>query len=252
MHLQQKLIVMKRKIKKLLREYNNGGVLKLLEILTENEYFPKWLIHFSSSSLYKLAEFNEKVILKQKDGYEFSKGDVGDVDDIILLQNEEHDTTTSENENSKLHLVDFINNGNNLYLIKKEKILVAFLTVYRNEYLSTRNSYRSINYKFLLDENDIFFGYGYIAKEYRLRGLFPYLLHYALKNENAKNVFTEIDILNIGSIKSHERIGFNKIATLKVARLALPVLRWKLSYVSRESRINYKYVLSSPPACKIS
>lgn len=243
---------MKRKIKKLLREYHNGGVLKLLEILTENEYFPEWLIHFSSSFLYKLAEFNEKVILKQKDGYEFSKGDVSDIDDVILLQNEDHDTTTSDDEDSKQLLIDFINNGNNLYLIKKEKILVAFLTVYRNEYLSTRNNYRSINYKFLLDENDIFFGYGYIAKEYRLRGLFPYLLHYALKNENAKNVFTEIDELNIGSIKSHERIGFNKIATLKVARLVLPVLRWKLSYVSGESRINYRYILSNPPMRKIS
>lgn len=241
---------MKNKIKKLLREYNNGGIGRLLEIFTENEYFPEWLVHFSSSSVYKLAKFNEKVIIKQKDGYEFSKGNVDDIDDILSLQYE--DEETPDTKESKQQLIEFVNAGHNLYLIRKEKILVSFLMVYKNEYISTRNSYRSINYKFLLDENDIIFGFGYIAKEYRLRGLFPYLLHFALVNENAKNVYTEIDTLNIGSIKAHERIGFQKISTLKVARVILPILRWKLLYTNGKSKINYRTIFSVPPACKIS
>ena len=124
--------------------------------------------------------------------------------------------------------------------------------VYKNEYISTRNSYRSINYKFLLDENDITFGFGYIAKEYRLRGLFPYLLHFALVSENAKNVYAEIDTLNIGSIKSHERIGFQKTSTLKVARFILPILRWKLLHANGKSKVNYRTTFSVPPVCKIS
>ena len=241
---------MKRKIKKILREYHNGGIARLLEIFTENGYFPEWLIHFSSSSVYKLIKFNEKVIIKQKDGYEFSKGNVGDIDDILLLQNE--DEETPDTEESKQHLLEFVNAGHNLYLIRKENILVAFLMVYKNEYISTRNSYRSINYRFLLGENDIIFGFGYIAKEYRLRGLFPYLLHFALVNENAKNIYTEIDTLNIGSIKAHERLGFQKTSTFKVARVILPVLRWKLLYRNGKLKINYRTIFSDPPVCKIS
>lgn len=241
---------MKRKIKKILREYHNGGIARLLEIFTENGYFPEWLIHFSSSSVYKLINFNEKIILKQKDGYEFSKGNVDDIDDILILQYE--DEKTPDTKESKQHLIEFINAGHNLYLIRKENVLVAFLMVYKNEYISTRNSYRSINYRFLLDENDIIFGFGYIAKEYRLRGLFPYLLHFALANENAKNVYTEIDALNIGSIKAHERIGFQKISTFKVARVVFPILRWKLLYANGKSKINYRTTFSVPPVCKIS
>ena len=71
-------------------------------------------------------------------------------------------------------------------------------------------------------------------------------------NENAKNVYTEIDTLNIASIKAHERIGFQKISTLKVARVILPVLRWKLLYTNGKSKINYRTVFSVPPACKLS
>ncbi len=67
--------------------------------------------------------------------------------------------------------------------------------------------------KYKLHNNSQMLGYGYIHENYRLKGLFPSLIVEAL-NDGKMRTYVDIGYLNVNSIKSHERIGFQEIGKI--------------------------------------
>ena len=161
---------------------------------------------------------------KELTDYSLRLANKEDIENIIRLSDEDILDAHADPDRQKVDRLNrFFDEGNSCFLISKIDELVAFLMVYKGQYIFTHNEYKSMNFSMDLDDNIRMLGYGYIAKKYRLRGLFPYLMRFAIENDPDKKHITEIDSLNTGSIKAHERLGYKCKYKLVTIRLFLPV-----------------------------
>lgn len=211
---------------RLYKEYQRNGVSGVLYKVSENEYLPSWLCHFSKSNLYIYEGNEKKYDYRDKlTNYDFFRATKSDIKSILVLSGFKDRDMSAPTK----RLTAFFDNGNSCYSIKFENNIIAYLMLYKGEYMLTRDDYRSINLNITLDENILFFGYGFIDSKYRMRGLFPYMMDYAMSgNENATYI-TDIADQNIHSHRSHLKLGFKTIYSLVALKIFSKRLTvWKL------------------------
>lgn len=104
------------------------------------------------------------------------------------------------------------------YIALKEGDIAAYAWVTEKE-----KDLRTINYKFPLDEDEIFLYACYVAREYRGKGLHSILLYERLKdysrNSRFKTAYTAAISVNEGSKKGIKKMGFkyyNRVIYLRI------------------------------------
>ncbi len=226
---------------KIYSEVRRSGISGILYKISEYEYFPVWLFHFSSSNIYIYEGSGVyKYDYRDKLGkYEFDLATKVDIPKILKLTGIDDKDISSATE----RLNWFFDNGNYFYIIKNDNAIIAYLMLYSGEYKLTRDDYKSINLNISLDNNVMFFGYGFIEPKYRMRGLFPYMMNYAMGSHDGAVFITDIADLNKHSHKSHIKLGFKTIYSLVAARFfSKKLIFWKLYgehsiSISNESKI---------------
>lgn len=212
---------------KLYREFRQSGFSGILYKISEYEYFPVWLFHFSRSNIYiyegaGVYKYNYR---DKQDKYEFNLATKVDIPKILKLTGIENKAGSAPAD----RLNQFFDNENCFYVIKIDGEIIAYLMLYKGEYKLTRDDYKSINLNISLDNNVMFFGYGFIEPKYRMRGLFPYMMNYAMSHNDGAIFVTDIADLNKHSHKSHIKLGFRTIYSLVAARFfSKKLIFWKL------------------------
>ncbi len=208
-------------------EYKQGGLSGLLYKFSEYEYLPTWLFHLSKSNMYIYdGDCVEKYNYKDKqDKYKFDVASKADIESILKLSG----LTDKSIQLPMARLIRFFDNGNSCYIIRLENKIIAFLMLYKGQYVITRDDYKSINMNVRLDDNILFFGYGFIMPKYRMRGLFPYMMNYAMSSNKGAVFITDIADLNKHSHRSHIKLGFKTIYSVVAVRLFLKsMICWRL------------------------
>jgi len=212
---------------KIYREFRKSGFSGIFYKISEYEYLPVWLFHFSRSNIYIYEgsgvykyDYRDKL-----DKYEFGLAVKADISSILKLTGIDGKDVASPTE----RLNQFFDNENYFYVIKNGGEIIAYLMLYKGEYRLTRDDYKSINLNISLDNNVMFFGYGFIEQKYRMRGLFPYMMNYAMSRNDGAIFITDIADLNKHSHRSHIKLGFKTIYSLIVIRFfSKKLIFWKL------------------------
>jgi len=207
--------------------YKKSGITGVLYQISENEYLPNNLFHFSKSNLYIYKGSNKRTFdYKEKiDKYDFCLASKDDIEALLDMSGKRN----NHYESSKIRLSKFFDDGNSCYTVRDNKNIIAYVMLHRKSYTLTGDDYTFINLNISLSGNILFFGYGFISKKYRMRGLLPYMLNYAMTENDGSIFITEISELNFHSHNSHIRLGFKPIySIIAFCALTKKTLSWKL------------------------
>lgn len=193
----------KDNVKGIFKYYKQGGMLEVVYRLIAYDYIPEWLLFMESTTIMVLEKFNEKVVRRNLKGYSFAVADKSNIKELIECTGEETDENTQE------VFQRFFNEGNKCTVIRHEDKTVAYGWSFENKYILTFDDYKKKNVVLKLEKNEVFFGTGLIAKEYRLKGLFPSLVKFMMEQHpNVDNFYTAVDYRNVHSHQSHARLGY--------------------------------------------
>lgn len=201
--------------------YQKGGADLVLQVLSYNEYLPPPLFHYSVADIFELESLNQRALRRVPEGYRFAWAQTGDVHSLTRLAWGEQ---AARHRQRFQRLVD----AQQVAKVEKAQQAIGFLQLYRHRYTMTRDGYRSLNLLIELGEDQAFIGYGFIHPDYRLKGIFPFLMQYLVERfPPATRFYTEIDRLNPASQAAHLRLGFRRISAV-ACRCALGLRpRWQ-------------------------
>jgi len=215
-------------ISKAVNIYRKSGISGVLYQISDNEYFPDRFFHFSKSTLYlyQQREDDKFDYSRKLDKYSFEQADKDDIETLLSISAFDENDIEANRERLKR----FFEEKNSCYIIRDNGDIAAFVLLYRKRYTMTRDNYRFINMDVELNDNILFFGYGFIARKYRMRGLFPYMIDYAVKQDPGALFITEVAQLNVHSNRSHLSLGFRKIySVIAFCFLLRSSMVWKIS-----------------------
>jgi len=212
-------------IKGLIKHYRQGGIQEVVYRLSSYGYLPEWLLFLESTNIMVLEKFNEKAIRRKLTKYEFKVADESNIKDII-------DCTGNDSpENAQEIFQNFFDEGHKCILIKDGTKTVAYAWSFTNKYILTFDDYKSNNITILAGEGNVFFGTGFIAEEYRLKGLFPHMIKYMMDQfPDSTKYYTAIDHGNAPSYQSHCRLGYVPLFSV----ISFSLLMIRTYFVKRE------------------
>jgi hypothetical protein len=197
-----------KNIKGISKYYKQGGLLEVIYRLTAYDYIPEWLLFLESTTIMVLESFNEKAVRRNLSGYEFKVADKSYVQDLIDCTGEEAEENTQE------IFQRFFDEGYKCIVIRDSGKTVAYAWSFARKYILTFDDYKR-NIVLSAKENDVFFGTGLIANEYRLKGLFPSMIKYMMEQyPDGTNYYTAVDYRNVHSYKSHCRLGYAPLLSI--------------------------------------
>lgn len=192
-----------KNIKGISKYYKQGGLLEVIYRLVAYDYIPEWLLFIESTTIMVLERFNEKTVRRNLSGYEFKVADQSYVQDLMDCTGEDAEENTQE------IFQRFFDEGYKCIVIRDGGKTVAYGWSFEKKYMLTFDDYKRKNIVLSIGEKDVFSGTGLIAKEYRLKGLFPSMVKYTMEQyPDGTNCYTAIDYRNVHSYKSHIRLGY--------------------------------------------
>jgi hypothetical protein len=226
-----------KKIKAFWSCYRCHGGYAVLERLSAYRYLPKSLFSFATKDVLTLKEVNRQAIKRALVGYDFRSADASSIDDLVACQGARVETPAAVFER-------FFEQGAHCYVVRKDNVTVAYFWVFSGEYLLSFAETRRERVTFALRADERFFGNGYIAPAYRLKGLFPYLVKFVMDQYPAgTKFFSSVNALNAASIKAHLRFGFIPLFRLTCVGLLSTPLFFRSSGDAR-----FRVFLGSGPA----
>lgn len=209
------------KLKGLWTYYKSGGSYEVLYRLSAYNYLPKPVLYLASKEVLALGAMNLQSLRRQLPGYEFAIASTDDIDELTRCQGERLHTSRAVFES-------FFTEGRRCYVVRKSGCVVAYFWAFQRDYtLNFHGAQRHVT--LLLDDDQLFFGNGFIAPAYRLKGLFPYMVKFVTEQyPSATRFFSAVDGINQGSLKAHNRFGF--VSAFHVT--CLSVLNARLFYRS--------------------
>lgn len=215
----------------------------LLEVL-KNHRWPQSILSYSRQEI--LLASSIKPIPKRllDNGYEVVEAKEEDINAFIDMRREEEEEYEEEGlaeqcQNKFNKILNFINSGNSLYLVYDKSKVIGYLYLYRGKRELQFSD--SISNKIFMSCGDkiSFFGFGYVALKYRMKGIFPLMMNHAVKsNPSVEMFFSDISPLNTISINSHRRIGFSVIGNIKLFRVLSIFPMW---LINLNNQTSYKF-----------
>lgn len=216
------------KLRKAIKVYREKGLRGLAQVLTYNETLPEWLLKAETVEILRLDGLNQKAIRRQPEGYRFGLADRNDLDRLL-------DCGEGSEAHMKPLFQRFFDANCRCFIVEKGSEICGYNWGFVGSYLLTLDDYASINLEVDIGDDSLLFGNGFIRPEYRLKGLFPHMVDYAVKQDVAiKRFLTSIDQMNINSVRSHRRLGFVHEKRLDYMKLAFLPGTWTLWNVDQD------------------
>ncbi len=193
----------------------------MAHLLSENGYMPRWLLYFFELELLELERFNIRATLRRPEGYEFFRASPQDVDALADVIN--------GGDPVRKEFSGYLADGHHCFGVAKDGRPVGYLWVFLERYPLAIDNDPKRTLTFTLGPDVVFYGVGYIAPEFRLRGLFAPLYAFAVSHygEHVRHL-TAVSTLNLHSIRSHHRLGFRPIGTAVCRRVLGSPYHWSV------------------------
>lgn len=230
------------KLRGLQAYYREGGVYEVIRRLSAYGYLPKSLLFLSSKRVLTLGNPKIPPLKNRLAEYRFEKADRTAIDALIACQGERISTPRAVFEY-------FFDEGQTCYVARRQGQIVAYFWTFRRNYMMVFGGRKDQALTFALNDNEVFFGNGFIAPAYRLRGLFPGMIQFITAQFPAGTRFlSSVDPVNKSSLLAHTSYGFTR--TLDI--IFLGALGLKLFYSFNPSSHFTKFLGFSPVKAGLS
>src|SRR5579863_10411966 len=192
-----------RKVKGLWSYYKEGGIYEALHRLSAYGYLPKRALFLSTRHILVLNKLNAAAGRRPVTGYEFLTADRSCLDELVACQGGVTDTPYEVLQQF------FERDDAACYVVRRDGRLIAYFWLFRGSYLVTFDEKQDKGVEFLLNANEAFFGNGFIAPDFRMRGLFPSLVKFIVERQpSTLRFYSSVDSINTHSLRAHARCGF--------------------------------------------
>lgn len=195
--------------------YRKYGLEKFLIYVFGNQRWPKWLFFYTRHTLLACSEVKLSDSMKRRLSSNKVKVEESVLEDYGVIARfwcHEHNCDRSHKQENlkKEH-----ESGMRIFFFRSGKEVHGFIQVFR--YLRIIPFLPGKGAVYISSNDEIgLFGYGLIAPEWRMKGLFLQLMNEVFR-QNPNKVFfvTDISPLNRHSINSHRRIGFDEFIQVR-------------------------------------
>lgn len=228
------------KLKGLYAYYRKGGAYEALCRLSGYGYLPKPVFGLSAKYILKLDKAQAPSLRYRLTGYEFERVDASAIDGLLACQGADIDTPAMVFER-------FFAQGHSCYVARKAGRIVAYFWTFNGQYRLAFDAEEKLTITLALPDNEIFFGNGYIHRDYRLKGLFPALMKFiTTQYPEGTGFFSSVDLINEVSIRAHRRYGFVVVSEVTCLRLLTRTFFYQRPNASRRMRFLGAKALALP------
>lgn len=195
------------KLTKLWDIYKKDGVIEVLEKFCTYSPIPNKLFCIRSEYLLKLGHINKRAISRPLKDYEFEFLGRTSLEDILSISMDDKWMTGSRGQYARHFDKDSI-----CFASRHNKKITGYIWGSRDQYVLECYCGYNIKRTIGLQPDTIYLSDMYIAKNYRLKGLYAYLIHYLTERfDNNTKFYTNVSNSNKESLNSAIRLGFVKI-----------------------------------------
>ncbi len=227
-------------LKEAVSVYKKHGFGMLLLEVFRNRRWPVSLFAYARQEI--LLAYSDKLLPKRllDTGYEVKVAGENDINAIIELMREDGGVSVDQYQYKYNKLLGFVKDRNSLYIVYDKQQVVGMLYLYRREREMHLSDFSGENRLFLTGGDDTsFFGYGYVALKYRMKGVFPLLVDHVVRfNPSTKMYVSDVSPLNMISLNSVRRIGFSVVGNVMLFRVFTILSFWR---VCINNRIFYRF-----------
>ncbi len=204
------------RVNRAMETYRRAGGKGVLDRLCSYGIMPCWMVEFASYDIYRLEKFR-RIPNRHDAAIDIGFASANDISEIASLTTEGKES--EQQETNKLFHKFFARKGR-CVAIRKEGRIVAYQWLFREKYPLSRDGLGSRTIDIKLGDG-VFKSNGYIAPEFRLKGLFPLMERFIVDSvPESTPVYTHIEKSNDASKKAHERLGFRIVGDIEYWRLA--------------------------------
>ncbi len=212
------------KIKALQAYYKQGGIYEVLRRLSSYGYLPKPVLFLSSKHVLALRGGRVFPLKDRITNYQFEQADKTVIDSLVACQGKRILTPREVFET-------FFDDDQTCYVVRHQGKTIAYFWAFRRHYLLSFDEREDQSVTLTLDDDEVFFGNGFIAEEYRLKGIFPTVLNFiAAQFPKGTRLFSSVDPINSGSLRAHISYGFTSMVDV----VCLGIAGCRLFYIRDE------------------
>lgn len=202
------------KLQRLFAYYGQGGSTEVLRHLSASGYMPHSLFFFSTIQVYALGAANQEALKRVPQGYQFMRADAGVIDELVACQAGYPGTSAQT-------FARFFEQGQHCFVARRNGVVVAYFWVFAQRYELAFDEPAHRRLTLALKADQRFFGNGFIAPAYRLKGLFPHLVEFVSGQYPAPmRFFSSVNCLNQASLRAHRRFGFAPVLRISCLQAA--------------------------------
>ena len=195
--------------------YRKYGLERFLIYVFVNRRWPKWLFFYTRHTLLACKEVKISNSMRRRMDRSNVQIEEAALEDYGLIsrlwcQQDGCDCSLKKENLEKEH-----ESGMRIFFSRDEEEVHGFIQIYKHSRKISFLHGKGATYISSSDRLGLF-GYGLIAPEWRMKGLFLQLMS-AIFQQNPNKVFfvTDISPLNLHSINSHRRIGFEEFIQIR-------------------------------------
>ncbi len=195
--------------------YRKYGLERFLIYVFVNRRWPKWLFFYTRHTLLACKEVKLSDSMRRRVSRSNVQIDVAVQEDYALIaqfwcQQGDCDWPVKQKGLEKEH-----ESGMRIFIARGEEKVHGFIQIFKYSRKIPFLHGKSATYISSSDGIGLF-GYGLIAPEWRMKGLFLQLMSAIFQQNPNKDFFvTDISPLNLHSINSHRRIGFEEFIQIR-------------------------------------
>lgn len=195
------------KLKGLLSHYRQGGVGEVLLRLSAYGYLPKAVFFLTACHVFVLGPLNSRSLARPLHGYRLERAHPESLDELMACQGDHPETP-------RAFLASLFDAGHECFVARHADRVAGYFWTFKGSYLLRFDEDPRHALTFTLPERSVFFGNGFIARDHRLRGVFPHLVEYVASQYPDGRCFSSVHHTNLGSLQAHRRVGFLPLLTV--------------------------------------
>lgn len=221
-----------RQLRRLPTHLREDGIAHTLELACAYGSVPGWLYYRHRTHLLQLGSIGRVLAFRTRPEYRYLPASDIHLDELANLD-------VHENAEFMARLFSgFFKTGASCYVIQRGRRIVAYNWLFDTHYTLTSDGYGARQLGLRLQPGATMFGNGYIAPEYRMKGLFPLLIRMAVQDRpEDTSFFTTIERLNLNSLRAHHRIGFKTLGTITCQRFLASPYCWSWHAAQGSTRV---------------
>lgn len=211
------------KARRALARWRAGGWRSVAHLLSANGYVPYWLWYLCELELLRLETLNPAATARVPQDCACRPATAADIPLLAALAGGASTSAVCE------EFAGYLADGHQCFLVAHAGRVVGYDWVFSSCYPLVLEHDPARTLTIDLQPDTVFFAVGFILPQYRLKGLYPFLINYILCHRGpGTRYYTAVHTANEHSLRTHRRLGFVPVATAVCSRLLGGGYRWTI------------------------